>query len=88
MVMQECMNRDGVGEPGGWINDENARHLSAGEVMYLLGVARQLNANLLMNVGPRGDGSIHPADKRALLEVGRQIRQNGFPRQENSSFGK
>lgn len=79
-VMQECFNRDGVGEPGGWINDENARHLNADQVMYLLKVARRLNANLLMNIGPRGDGSIHPADKKALLEVGRQIRHSGWPK--------
>jgi alpha-L-fucosidase len=78
-VMQECFNRDGVGEPGGWINDENARHLNADEVMYLLKVARRLNANLLMNIGPRGDGSIHPADREALLEVGKRIRKLGFP---------
>jgi alpha-L-fucosidase len=78
-TMQECHNRDGVGEPGGWINDEQARHLSAGEVMDLLEKARSLKANLLLNIGPRGDGSIHPADVKALTEVGRRIRNNGFP---------
>ena len=83
-VMQECNNRDGVGEPGGWINDENARHLEADEVMYLLGVARRLNANLLMNIGPRGNGAIHPADKKALTEVGRRIRKGGFPLQQSA----
>jgi alpha-L-fucosidase len=77
-VMQECQNRDGIGEPGGWINDENARHLDADEVMYLLEMARRLNANLLMNIGPRGDGSIHPDDRHALLEVGRRLRKDGF----------
>ncbi|MHC4539665.1 MAG: hypothetical protein ACYS74_07770, partial [Planctomycetota bacterium] len=35
-VMQECFNRDGLGERGGWINDESARHLTADEVIYLL----------------------------------------------------
>jgi len=79
-TMQECLNRDGVGEPGGWINDDNARHLDADEVVYLLEVARRLNANLLMNIGPRADGSIHPADRQALLEVGRRLREDGFPR--------
>ena len=77
--MQECFNRDGVGEPGGWINDENARHLSADEVMYLLGVAQKLDANLLLNIGPRGDGSIHPLDRQALLEVGRRLRKEREP---------
>jgi alpha-L-fucosidase len=74
-VMQECYNRDGIGEPGGWINDETARHLTPDEVMYLLGVARRLGANLLLNIGPRGDGSVHPLDRRALLEVGRRLRK-------------
>ena len=74
-VMQECHNRDGIGEPGGWINDENARHLTADEVMCLLGVARRLNANLLLNIGPRADGSVHPLDRLALLEVGRRLRK-------------
>ncbi len=78
-VMQECYNRDGVGEPGGWINNENARHLMADEVMYLLEVAHRLDANLLLNIGPRGDGSIHPTDRQALSEVGRRLRKDGFP---------
>ena len=78
-VMQECQNRDGIGEPGGWINDQNARHLDADEVMYLLEMARRLNANLLLNIGPRGDGSIHPDDRQALLEVGRRLRKDGLP---------
>jgi len=33
-----------------------------------------------MNTGPRGDGSIHPDDDQALREVGRRIREEGFPR--------
>ena len=78
-VMQECHNRDGIGEPGGWINDAHARHLTADEVMYLLRVARRLDANLLLNIGPRGDGSIHPLDRQALLEVGRRLRKEGEP---------
>lgn len=78
-TMQECHNRDGVGQPGGWINDNTARHLSADEVMFLIRVARAQNANLLMNIGPKADGSIHPDDEKALTEVGRRIRANGFP---------
>ena len=78
-TMQECANRDGVGAPGGWINDETARRLSADEVMFLLKVARSLDANLLLNIGPRGDGSVHPDDVGALKEVGRRIRRDGFP---------
>ncbi|MDA2929132.1 alpha-L-fucosidase [Acidobacteria bacterium AH-259-O06] len=79
-TLQECMNRDGVGAPGGWINDAQARHLNADEVMVLLKKARELNANLLLNIGPLGDGSIHPEDMKTLREIGRRIRQNGFPK--------
>jgi len=78
-TMQECLGRDGVGAPGGWINDEKARHLSADEVFYLLRKARQSDCNLLMNIGPRGDGSIHPADAKTLREVGRRNQTHGFP---------
>ncbi len=78
-VMQQCANRDGVGKPSGWINDESARHLTADEVMFLYEKARSIGANMLLNIGPRGDGSIHPEDIKALREVGRRLRQNGFP---------
>lgn len=80
-TMQECANRDGVGQPGGWINDNAARHLSADEVMFLIKVARSLNANLLINVGPVADGSIHPDDEKALREVGRRLRRKGDQRE-------
>jgi len=33
----------------------------------------------LMNIGPRGDGSIHPDDERALRAIGERIRRQGFP---------
>ena len=49
------------------------------EVMHLLKVARRLDANLLINIGPRGDGSIHPDDEKALREVGERIRRFGYP---------
>ena len=77
-VMQKCYNRNGVGVKGGWINDQSARHLTADEVMYLLEKARSLGANMPLNIGPRGDGSIHPDDEETLREVGRRLRQNGF----------
>jgi len=85
-TMQECWGRDGVGEKGGWINDETARHLDASEVWYLLEKAGRTGSNLLMNIGPRADGSVHPDDTQALLEVGRRIRAQGFPGKEKSGY--
>lgn len=79
-VMQMYYLRDGDdGSKGGWINNESAEHLTAGGVYYWLIYARYTGSNLLMNIGPRGDGSIHPADWEALTGVGEIIRQKGFP---------
>ena len=79
-TMQVCKNRDGEGEPGGWVNDESARHLNVDEVWFLLSVARSQGTNFLMNIGPRGDGSIHPDDNQALRAVGERIRVEDFPK--------
>ncbi len=78
-TMQESLGRDGRGKDCGWINNEKARHLTGDEVWFHLSVARALNANLLMNIGLRADGSIHPDDDGALREVGGRIRKEGFP---------
>ena len=78
-VMQECYNRDGVHVPSGWINDDSARHFSAGEVYDWLVYSRYTGSNMLMNIGPRADGSVHPDDWNALTGVGELIRTKGWP---------
>ncbi len=78
-VMQECMGRDGVHVKSGWINDESARHLTAEAVYYWLTYARYTGSNLLMNIGPCADGSIHADDWKALTGVGDLIRSRGWP---------
>ncbi|NQV33793.1 MAG: alpha-L-fucosidase [Phycisphaeraceae bacterium] len=78
-VMQACTNRDGLHVPSGWINDESARHLTAEEFYYWLKYSRYTGSNLLMNIGPRADGSIHPDDVKAFTEVGKLIEQRGWP---------
>jgi len=40
------------------------------EGVYCFTIARKLGANLLLNIGPRADGYIHPYDGRTLREVG------------------
>ena len=35
-------------------------------------------ANLLVNIGPRADGSVHPEDVKALTEVGRRLKAKKF----------
>lgn len=78
-VMQECYNRDAKHVPSGWINDESARHMTADEVYYWLTYSRYTGSNMLMNIGPRADGSIHPDDLQSLQETGEMIRRNGWP---------
>ncbi|HEV8130559.1 MAG TPA: alpha-L-fucosidase [Acidobacteriota bacterium] len=64
---------------GGWGYVKDARHLSADQVMEKLAEAARAKANLLLNTGPLGDGSIHPEDVATLREVGARIRKKGFP---------
>jgi len=52
---------------------------TADEVWDMIARARERNANLLLNTGPCGDGSIHPIHDRVLREVGVRLRKKGFP---------
>jgi alpha-L-fucosidase len=56
----------------GWL--DGADHVTPDEVMDMLADAQSKNANLLLNVGPLPDGSIHPDDISTLKEV--EIRLN------------
>lgn len=66
-------------QKGGWGYKKGADHLSPDEVLNNLGLARSNNCNLLANVGPLPDGSIHPTDIKTLREVGQRIRTEGWP---------
>ena len=55
----------------GWL--DGALHLTADEVVVMLGEAGARQANLLLNVGPLPDGSLHPEDVATLKEVGRRL---------------
>lgn len=66
-------------QKGGWGWVENSEHLSADAVMEKLATAAMGPANLLLNTGPLGDGSIHAADVATLKEVGQRLRRAGFP---------
>ena len=52
-----------------------ADHRTPDDVMQMLKEAREIRSNLLLNTGPLGDGSIHPADEATLREVGKRIRK-------------
>jgi alpha-L-fucosidase len=53
---------------------EDANHKGPDEVEQIVRGAWSQGANLLLNTGPLGDGSIHPEDEHTLREVGRRLR--------------
>lgn len=66
-------------QDGSWGYDEQRRHLTADEAWAKLVAARAAGANLLLNTGPLGDGSIHPQDAATFRELGQRIRTQGWP---------
>lgn len=58
----------------GYNSSEDGRHKTAEEVLKILEDAKNKGANLLLNTGPLGDGSIPEEDIRTLREVGKQIQ--------------
>jgi alpha-L-fucosidase len=66
-------------QKNGWGYVKDSPHLGADDVIERLAVAASGPANLLLNTGPLGDGSIHPDDVKTLKEVGRRLRAGGWP---------
>jgi len=64
---------------GKWGWSREASHRTAEELWGALAYARTNGCNLLANVGPLPDGSIHPADIATLRETGRRLRMHGLP---------
>lgn len=59
----------------GYNRQDDGKHKTATEVLKMLEEAKQLNANLLLNIGPMGDGSIPEEDRITLQEVGRVLKK-------------
>lgn len=57
--------------------DDEESYLTAPEVIRLLADIVSKNGNLLLNVGPRADGSIHDLQRRCLLGLGEWMKVNG-----------
>jgi alpha-L-fucosidase len=72
-------------QKGGWGYMKDAVHLTPDEVRAALANAAAGPANLLLNTGPLGDGSIHTDDNRTLHEVGRRLREEGWPKPSPAS---
>ncbi|MFW6309082.1 MAG: alpha-L-fucosidase [bacterium] len=68
-----------IKDPVSWGYMKGAEHKSVEEVWKQLKKARLNNANLLINTGPLGEGSLDPVDVEVLTEVGKRINEEGFP---------
>lgn len=65
----------------GWAYHDNPKQhqKDVSEVWDLLEYCASINANLLLNIGPRPDGSILDENIKTLNLVGRKIKKEGFP---------
>ena len=63
----------------GYQKDDDGKHDTRDDVLRKLAAAADQDCNLLLNTGPLPDGSIHPGDAQTLRQVGKYIRQNGWP---------
>lgn len=53
---------------------DDGNHKSAADIVKMMQYARKENANLLLNVGPKGDGSFPVEDIKALSEAGKLLK--------------
>jgi len=66
-------------QPGSWGFNAFEPHRTSQEVYDLLGHALAHDCNLLLNIGPLADGSVHPTQVRLLRDLGARIRKDGWP---------
>lgn len=67
-----------------WGYSEGMDHFDADEIWVRLAYALKNNCNMLANTGPLPDGSIPEEDVIALKEVGKRIREKGWPKPEEA----
>lgn len=60
-----------------WCYTDSLDYKTAGEIICQLIDVVSKNGNLLLNIGPRADGSIPEKDKEILGEIGAWLRVNG-----------
>jgi alpha-L-fucosidase len=77
----------GLGNSFGYNAQEIAADMLTGrELIHMLADVVSKNGNLLINVGPKGDGSIPDMQKRPLLELGEWLKGNGEAIYETRSW--
>jgi len=68
----------GIGNSYGYNKMETERdYLTSEKLIYLLIDIVSKNGNLLLNVGPKADGSIPDLQKKAILGLGKWLKVNG-----------
>jgi len=60
----------------GYNKDNDGKHKTIDDVFEMLRTAKNENANLLLNVGPKGDGSFPDEDIIVLEEVGKKRKES------------
>lgn len=60
-----------------WCIVQNPKYKSSTTILRQLCDVVAKNGNLLLNVGPRGDGSFHPEAVKSLREIGDWLKING-----------
>lgn len=74
----------------GWSyhTDPSQHQKTKDEVLELLEHCARMNANLLLNIGPRPDGTILEENVKTLKEVGEHLHKHGFPRLHTEDYMK
>ena len=67
-----------------WGYAKGMYHFDTDEVWARLAYALKNNCNMLTNSGPLPDGSIPEEDVKTLREVGKRIRERGWPQPEDA----
>lgn len=72
----------------GWAyhSSPRQRQKTKEEVLDLLNNCAKMNANLLLNIGPRPDGSILEENIKTLHEVGCHLDTFGFPKLNTKNY--
>lgn len=60
-----------------WCYTDTLEYKTSGQIIRTLIEVISKNGNLLLNVGPKGDGSIPSEDARILKEIGQWMEKNG-----------
>jgi alpha-L-fucosidase len=60
----------------GYNKSQDGKHKTADDIITMLEDAKSIDANLLLNVGPKGDGSFPDEDIKALTEAGKKLAEN------------